>query len=77
MIKNIIKMLCIYILSYFIIAICTIQVINANVTKERGVTLDLRLIWFKGNNELFISSALLTLIPCLAYLINFFVFSHK
>ena len=28
----------------------------ANVTKELGVTLDLRLIWFKGNNELFISS---------------------
>ena len=77
MIKNIIQMLCIYILSYFIIAICTIQVINANVTKELGVTLDLRLIWFKGNNELFISIALLSLIPCLAYLINFFVFSHK
>ena len=74
-IKNLIF---IFLGSFFVISLATIQVINIIQIKENlAITLDFRLLFFKNNFDLFSCILFLSFIPCLIYLVNLFVVTNK
>lgn len=77
MIKKILQLIAIYILSFFAICTTVIQVIYINQNEVFGITLNYSYLFFQNDSTLITLIAFISLIPCIAYLINFFIFSYK
>lgn len=64
--------------TFFVISLITIQIINiVQIKEDLSLTIDFRLLFFQGNFDLFIYIFILSLIPCVVYMVNMFIVSNK
>lgn len=76
--EKIFKTVAIYLLSLFSLSLVIIQIINIVQIKEKlAITFDFSLIFFQDNFDLFICILILSLIPCIISISNFFNVSMK
>ena len=72
------NLIVIYLLSFVIISLIVIQIINiVQIKQYLSVTLDFSLLFFQGDVKLITYILVLSLIPCLAYIVNMFIVSNK
>lgn len=64
--------------TFFVISLITIQIINIiQIKEDLAITLDLRLLFFQHNLNLFFCVLFLSIIPCIIYLVNLFITTSK